>query len=119
MQRDGYSIEAAVEKGRELPEWFDECDPPDPELGEDFYFRAFWDLHTCRHIGMGFGPIPWNTIVEYGFLQDLDRDMLRPFIRIIREMDTAYLEWQAAQADRTQGSTSSGSPPSAPRKYVK
>lgn len=96
-------MEAAIEKGRELPEWYLESEPPNPELGEDFFFEAFWSLHTTRNLGMGMGPIPWDKIVEYGFFHELDRDMLHAFVSIIRAMDNAYLEWQAEQADRNKG----------------
>lgn len=109
-------MEAAIAKGRELPEWYLECDPPDPELGETFFFDAFWKLHTTRHLGMGMGPIPWDKIVEYGFLHDLDRDMLHAFIAIIMAMDTTYLQWQVEQADRTQGRGAGGQ---APRKLTR
>lgn len=46
------------------------------------------------------GPIPWDKIVEYGLIEELDRDMIRALVRIIRAMDDAYLKWQADQADR-------------------
>lgn len=51
---------------------------------------------------MGMGPIPWNCIVEYGFLHDLEPDMMQAFIGAIRSMDHAYLEWMGKQADRNK-----------------
>lgn len=46
------------------------------------------------------GPIPWDKIVQYGLVEELDHDMIRALVRIIRAMDTAYLEWMGEQADR-------------------
>lgn len=66
--------------------------------GDEFYLRAFSELSTCRFMGFdGSGPIPWKDIVQYGLFSDLDEDLLKAFIRIIRHMDDGYLQWQREQ----------------------
>lgn len=68
--------------------------------GEEFYIRAFWDLDTCRTMGFALGPIPWDRIRDYAAVHQLDEDLIEPFIRIIRELDKAFLEWEATEAER-------------------
>ena len=100
--RDQFSIQAAVEKGRELPQWY--IDEPDIEVSDHFYLQAFRDLHTCRQNGMGMGPIPWKDIILYADRYGLDEDLVEPFIHIIRCMDCAYIEW----ADKEMESKKNG-----------
>ena len=100
MARDGYSVEAAIEKGRPLPDWAQNI----PELlpGEDFYMKAFFDLSTCREVGNAIGPIPWNIIIEYAKHSGLDRDTTSCFVQIIRQMDSEYLDIQQNEMKRQQ-----------------
>jgi hypothetical protein len=91
-------VESAIEKGRDLPDWYLE----EPEIGpaEGFYMRAFWDLSTCRSTSFSVGPIPWTAIVQYGTWQGLDPLNHAAFVRIIRDMDREYQEVLEAQAKR-------------------
>ena len=87
-----WSIETALAKGRELPPWAQN----EPELyrGDDFFLTAFFDLGTCRFItDNGPGPIPWTAMVEYADRAELFPDVAAGFVRVIRSMDTVYLEW--------------------------
>lgn len=59
---------------------------------------AFGELATCRPIGMGVGPIPWDTIVNYGTFHGLDRGLLKPFISIIMGLDRMFLERVSSKA---------------------
>ncbi len=88
-EKDGYSIEAGLRKGRKPPKWY--LEEPTPGRMDYFYTTAFNDLNTCRYIGMDIGPIPWDKINEYGHKAGLVYDILKAFIRIIRLMDDAYL----------------------------
>jgi hypothetical protein len=65
--------------------------------GDIFYISAFYDLSTCREIGMALGPIPWDKIYIYSHHKGLDEDLIDPFIQIIREMDAGYLNWNKKQ----------------------
>lgn len=89
-----------VRRDRKLdpPEWY--LDRPELERGLNFVFEAFWDLNTCRDVGMGVGPIPWTASYQYGLAHGLDRDMLLVFPRIIMRMDQAYLDWTAQEMER-------------------
>ncbi len=63
-----------------------------------WYVSAYWDLATCR--AYEFGAIPWTAIVQYGYHVGLERDMIDPFVAIIRHMDHAYLQWSAEEQER-------------------
>lgn len=93
----GYSIEAGIAKGRELPNWFKNA--PEPYPGDEFYLKAFYDLSSCRDIGMSLGPIPWRDILTYAIYSKLDDDLIEPFIQIIREMDSGFLEVEAKKQE--------------------
>jgi len=94
--RDGYSVEAAILKGRRLPEWYSE-EPP-AQITDFFYQKSFWDLSSTRRFEHG--PIPWDKIVEYGYHTGLDNDMIDTFVAIIRAMDAGYLNWLKDEIDR-------------------
>lgn len=95
-QRDGFSIEAAIRKGRDLPGWFVDEPPQGPH--DDFYIDSFWDLSSTRRFEHG--PIPWDTIVEYGRHKGLAPDIIDMFVTLIRAMDVGVLGWTAQQAER-------------------
>jgi len=46
---------------------------------------------------MALGPIPWDKILLYAQYNGLDCDLIDPFIQIIREMDSGYLNYQIKQ----------------------
>ena len=106
MQRDGFSIEAGIEKGRSLPRWFE--DAPALSDGDDFYIKAFWDLSSGRPVGFSIGPIPWRDIILYSDRAGLASDVSAAFVVIIRAMDMGYLEWQAKEQERTSPKTGRG-----------
>ncbi len=68
-----------------------------PEL--DFtlalYYGAFFDLTTCRTVGMGEGPIPWTSINDYCSRLDLSVDQSDDMFYYIRIMDGVYLDHKA------------------------
>lgn len=60
--------------------------------GLDFYVAAFYELSTCRQIGMGgVGPIPWTAIAEYSRLM-LEPEDFETFHYLMRVLDGIYLE---------------------------
>ena len=87
-ERDGFSVEAALAKGRALPQWY--LDEPEVTSDDNFFIAAFSELSTCRHQR----DIPWNCIIEYASYHELDREMTRAFVYVIRMMDRALLKWQ-------------------------
>lgn len=43
---------------------------------------------------MGIGQIPWRDIISYASWYNLEKDVTEAFVDIIREMDTAYIDYQ-------------------------
>jgi len=97
---NSFVIEAAIERGVEPPSFL----KPEPLLlpGDQFYLDAFWDLSTCRQMGMGLGPIPWKDILEYAQYKELDCDLVDMFFLTIRAMDRVYLDWSDKRADKNK-----------------
>lgn len=70
---------------------------------EDMYLAAFWDLSTERsHSGVHAVVIPWE--IPWHHVRDYGRDHLgldpalnKCFIFVIRQMDNAFLRWEAAR----------------------
>lgn len=103
-QRDSFSVEAAREKGRQLPEWY--VNEPEQYPGDRFYMEAFYELHSCRSITMnGPGPIPWRDIVDYAILQQIDPRFLDHFTTCIRALDNAFLEFVAEENKKKERMT--------------
>jgi hypothetical protein len=67
----------------------------EPELlpGLDVFLNSFWDLSTCRQMGMGLGPIPWTSIENYANILGGDESFREDFHKYIRRMDGEYLSW--------------------------
>lgn len=66
-----------------------------PALPEylEFEWHAYFDLQTCRSQGFsGPGPIPWDSVVDYGRYHGLDRDEIDRLIRLVRAMETVVRE---------------------------
>lgn len=93
-------------KGAPLPDWY--LDEPDYTPSDVFYLKAFWDLHTCRSMGFGPGPIPWNHIVAYSEFAQLDCSNAHAFVDIMRQMDAAYLNWVDEKQEKEQKRASKG-----------
>lgn len=73
--------------------------------GDQFYIRAFWNLGSCRAIGMSLGPIPWTALVEYGTRAGLDDEAIEIFLEIMRHLDSAYLNYQEEEATKKRQAT--------------
>jgi hypothetical protein len=73
---------------------------------DEFYLSAFWDLSTCRRIGMSLGPIPWNHIREYAEFAGLDRLNTYAFSAIMRKLDVVYMD-RMNVSGKTGGTASS------------
>jgi len=60
--------------------------------GDEWILTAFWELSTCRSIGMGAGPIPWTSIKEYANELELEAITRELFFDAVRYLDIIYLE---------------------------
>ena len=93
--RDGWSVEVREARGQELPDWY--LEEPEIRDNDDFYLNAFNDLSTTRQIGMSVGPIPWDRVLQYAAWSGLDDENTEYFVGVIREMDSAWMEWSAEE----------------------
>lgn len=73
----------------ELPEKWRNIPEPDPQY--QWVFSAFFDLSTCRQVGMGVGPIPWTAIQQYVTTYFLDDDQAYFLKRVVYGLDKVYL----------------------------
>jgi len=62
-------------------------------------YAAFWELSTCRTVGMSMGPIPWTAVNDYARAQDvISRER---FLFLVRRMDDVLRE----DLNESQGDT--------------
>lgn len=89
-------------------------------IGDDVWIADFMELHTCRDIGMGEGPIPWTAIRDYAADRGIAGPDRRAFETVIRHMDAAYLRDQAErrerERERAEARAGSAGPPRPPRR---
>lgn len=81
------------------------------ELGLELYYGAFFDLHTCRPLGMAEGAIRWMDIHDYCDRLGVSEDQREDMHYHIRVMDNAYLEWRGKkvkEATPTKGGKRGG-----------
>ena len=79
-------------------------------VGLDFYWRAFWELSTDRHIGMAEGPIPWTAMNHWALRNGVVGEEFDRFVLLIKAMDVAYLETRnTAQKKRMDKATKGAS----------
>jgi len=95
LERDGFSIEAAIEKGRELPSWYVN-EPVVPPVDE-FYLRAFYELITGRNSD---GRIPWRDIEDFAERRGLDEEVIPSFKEIMRALEGTFAVWIKGEQDR-------------------
>ena len=92
---------AAKEMGTPLPRSIAEC----PVL-EDSYqhniLAAFWKLSTCRGMGMGVGPIPWEAIDRWAERHGCTDDEIEyeTFVFLIMEMDSVFLDFAREESEK-------------------
>ena len=66
---------------------------PELRMGLEMYYGAYFDLMTCRQVGMVAGPIPWTAINQYATAYRYDDEQEDDLQFYISRMDSAYLEW--------------------------
>jgi len=68
--------------------------------GLDLFYVAFMDLTTCRSVGFGEGPIPWDKTSEWCDRNDLDDEQREDMHFHITRLDTVYLKHRGKQAHK-------------------
>lgn len=87
-------LEKMAEAGMEVPAL-----ERKPDLtGYEWIWEAFFELGTCRSIGMAIGPIPWTAIRDYRIDHDMDVEESYILSNCIRAMDRKWLELNAKKA---------------------
>lgn len=93
------ALQQAAQWGTPVPEVY--TNAPVLGAGLELYLEAFWQLHTCRTFGLGMGPIPWTSVVQWGTMQELDHDQMDDLESHISDMDGAFLKWAAEQKPKS------------------
>ncbi len=85
-------IKQAGRMGREieLPERI--VNSPELLFGSDIWLNAFLDLDSNRNLGFGIGPIPFNSIIEYGKFFHFSERQNQDLVYYVRRMDAEYLK---------------------------
>lgn len=79
-----------------IPDWAKNEPAIDP--CERVYLDAFFDLSSCRSVGMSLGQIPWSAVADYGDRIGLVGEAHRVFVAVVRALDDAFLtEWVPEQ----------------------
>lgn len=81
-------MEVAVEKGWDIPE----DDRPQVSQRIAVYYQAFMDCSTCRQVGFGVGPIPWNTVMIWAKRKLFDYEETEHLWSVISRADMEWLE---------------------------
>src|SRR5690606_27200047 len=94
-----FILKNCMQTGMPIPDFIKNA----PELmpGLEVFLEAFWDLSTCRQIGMGLGPIPWTSVQEYCRINGGGEDFNRDIHYHVRQLDIAYLEWANKNSKET------------------
>ena len=84
---------------------------PAPRIpyGCEQYYNDFLELDSERSLGMSEGPIPYSKIKRYADDRDLTYEEFYDMLLVIREMDSAYLNYRSSEAENSKNSGDSGS----------
>lgn len=63
-------------------------------MGLELYYSAFFELHTCRSVGMSEQAISWLSIQNYCDRLKLSDEQREDMVYHIMNMDNAYLAWR-------------------------
>jgi hypothetical protein len=91
--RDRKIIKQCMRQKRPLPEKI--TNMPELRLGLELYYVAFWDLSTCRPVGLGIGAIPWLAIRDYALAFEFDEEQAEYLFYCVRRMDNAFIEFHS------------------------
>ena len=82
-------------------------DAPELFFGLEVYIDSFWKLSRDRSSGMGPGPIPYSSLLNFAENLDLLEEDVEDFCYLLMEMDTEFLAYasEKAEADRKRASS--------------
>ena len=61
--------------------------------------NAYYDLLTCRTPD---GQVPWRDMIAYADYHELEEDVAKSFVRIMRSVDSERLERQHAKREQSR-----------------
>ena len=86
-------IQDCARRGLPLPARIQNAPELAPGLG--IYMRAFYDLDTCRPMGVTEGPIPWTAIERWCDAAKMTEEEERDDVHyLVRRLDNAYLAYK-------------------------
>jgi hypothetical protein len=88
--------------GLDLPEEL--ASGPEIRLGLQLYWRAFWDLSSCRNAQ---GVIPWRDIQYWCEASKLDDETTEEVHYHVKQMDSAFAELVSANKGSISGNVDS------------
>lgn len=89
-------IAQCIKRRQPLPEKI--ANAPTIRQGLEVYYVAFWELSTCRPIGMGVGQIPWTAIDQYAARQGWEGERYEDLVDFTRAMDRTFMAYQSERA---------------------
>lgn len=71
----------------------------EPDLGPFvIYLEAFYELSSCRNTGLGMGPIPFTSIVQYFKIYRIGS--FEEFLYLMRRMDIELLKLDREKSEK-------------------
>lgn len=95
---DGWVVEAAIRKGRALPDWATKAS--ELTIFEQTYLTAFWCLSSERKYEGG--PIPHSSMVEYCNIMELNYNLSDVLIGIVKLLDNEYRKLRASELSKSR-----------------
>lgn len=83
-------MEQAAKSGLPLPDSIQNA--PSILPGLELYYLGFQDLMSSRQVGMGLGPVSWETIDRYCERKGLDEEQTEAMHFHVRALDAFYLK---------------------------
>jgi hypothetical protein len=99
-------VKLAERSKEKIPERI--ANAPTLTAGLEFFYLAFWDLHTTRGIGMGEGYIPITAMQTYGDRMGLDDDTQELLEYLVKSMDIEYIAFRQRQSEKGKNRAQKG-----------
>lgn len=97
-------IAQVAKSGGKLPDGIRDAPELRPDL--ELFWRAFWELHSCRRYEGAL--IPWDAVAMWASTYDLPGPDAEFMQVVIREMDLAYLAHVATQREKARSNATPG-----------
>lgn len=108
-EREAQIIEACEKGNRPIPNEIKNK----PRLRNDLalYFAAYLELDTERNHREGANPIPMSAIFRYIEFYEIEDDIIRDFVYLIKAMDSANCKRISEEIERKHKETKAKKPP--------